>query len=408
MSQFLQVDPQLLADVIVQIRNVNLSFTELTKTQLTMMFDQVVAGHKNVKLSSLEFFSVDLSLVSPRLLGRAVSLLEVANLSNTELKFEHVHSIIHEILESKVIREINLDFSEVFNVNDDIFAKSLTRLDKVSLACSVMDVAQLESLFTLLTKEVKMKELDLLDTDLTSLSPDLLGRAVNNLVKVNLSGSKLSGDQLNLMFQEFNFNTLTDLNMDYLDLSSVTPESISMVIMNLIKISLKKCSLNSAQLNLIFESLAKNEACDIKLRSANFYGNNLREVDSDYLKQACVRLENVDLSNTNLTEDSVTSLLEQVTDHETCSHLRHLILAGVRLSKVSTETMISAMSSLESMDLSNTGLSPEQVNMILTRVAEGTMTLRQLSLFNVNIEEVDKEVLNQANYHAFINHRYHI
>ena len=140
-----------MADVIVQIRNVNLSFTELTKTQLTMMFDQVVAGHKNVKLSSLEFFSVDLSLVSPRLLGRAVSLLEVANLSNTELKFEHVHSIIHEILESKVIREINLDFSEVFNVNDDIFAKSLTRLDKVSLACSVMDVAQLESLFTLLT-----------------------------------------------------------------------------------------------------------------------------------------------------------------------------------------------------------------------------------------------------------------
>ena len=168
----------------------------------------------------------------------------------------YLHAV--KVLESKVIKEINLDFSEVFNVNDDIFAKSLSKLEKVSLACSVMDVAQLESLFTLIAKESKMKELDLLDTDLTTLPPQLLGKAVNNLEKINLSGSKLHGEQLNQMFQEFDFQMLKDLNMDYLDLSAVVPESLAMVLINLKKISLKKCNLTTAQSNLIFESIAKN------------------------------------------------------------------------------------------------------------------------------------------------------
>ena len=146
-----QVDAHSLANVIASLDLVNLSFTELSKEQLTVMFEKIVA-RKNVNLRSLEFFSVDLSPVSPRLLGRTVAQLDTANLSNTELRFEHVHSILTEVLESKITRDLNLDFSEVFNVSDDIFAKAVTRCEKVSLACSVMDVAQLEALFTLLAK----------------------------------------------------------------------------------------------------------------------------------------------------------------------------------------------------------------------------------------------------------------
>ena len=267
---------------------------------------------KYVNLKSLEFFSVDLSPVSPRLLGKAVSFLENANLSNTELRFEHVHSIVNEVLESKIINEINLDFSEVFNVNDDIFAKSLTKLEKVSLACAVMDVAQLESLFTLIAKETKMKELDLLDTDLTSLTPELLGQAIKRLEKINLSGSKLNGDQLNPMFQEFDFKLLKDINMDYLDLSTVVPESIAMVLMNIHKISLKKCNLTSSQLNLIFESLSKNDVTDVKLRSANFYGNNLKDVIPEFLQESATNLHYLDISNTNIPDTHMSSVLTHI------------------------------------------------------------------------------------------------
>ena len=401
-----QVNAQTLAAVLVRLELVNLSFTELTKEQLTVLFERIV-NRKNVNLKSLEFFSVDLSPVSPRLLGKTVSWLEVANLSNTELRFEHIHSIVNEVLESKVIREINLDFSEVFNVNDDIFAKSLAKLEKVSLACSVMDVAQLESLFTLIAKDAKMKELDLLDTDLTSLSPELLGKAVNNLEKINLSGSKLHGEQLNQMFQEFDFKILKDLNMDYLDLSAVLPESLAMVIINLKKISLKKCNLTTAQINMMFESIAKNSREDVRLKNANLYGNNLKEVETEPLSHSASKLTYLDISNTNISHSVTSSLLQHLSDIGDNSHLRHLVLAGIPLTRIPAPLVTSAMTRLEKLDLSNCGLSWEQLEVILDAVRPPA-PLRQLSLFNVDLENVDKEVLARANSHAFINHRYHI
>ena len=182
----------------------------------------------------------------------------------------------------------------------------------MSLACAVMDVAQLESLFTLIAKETKMKELDLLDTDLTSLTPELLGQAIKRLEKINLSGSKLNGDQLNPMFQEFDFKLLKDINMDYLDLSTVVPESIAMVLMNIHKISLKKCNLTSSQLNLIFESLSKNDVTDVKLRSANFYGNNLKDVIPEFLQESATNLHYLDISNTNIPDTHMSSFLTHI------------------------------------------------------------------------------------------------
>ena len=48
-----------------------------------------------------------------------------------------------------------------------------------------------------------------------------------------------------------------------------------------------------------------------------------------------------------------------------------------------------------------------QLEAVLAAVAPPS-PLRQLSLFNVDLENVNKEVLARANSHAFINHRYHI
>ena len=104
-----------------------------------------------------------------------------------------------------------------------------------------MDVAQLEALFLLVAKGSQMKELDLLDTDLTSLEPQLLGLAINKLEKVNLSGSKLFGDQLNSMMDQLDFKSLHDLNFDYLDLSQISELGLSKLLSSARKISLKKC-----------------------------------------------------------------------------------------------------------------------------------------------------------------------
>ena len=282
-----------------------------------------------------------------------------------------------------------------------------------------------------------MRELDLLDTDLTSLAPELLGTAVNSLVKVNLSGSKLRGEQLDPMFQQFDFRLLADLNLDYLDISAVQPESLAMVLINLRRVSLKKCSLAAAQTQLIFETIARNEPADIKLRSANFYGNNLKEAAAEHLSEAAARLEQLDLSTTGLPDSAAAALLQHIGRTEAGQlRLRHLVLAGLCLARVEAEHITAAMvrrrtsvyfyqrfypillmllpsihcsaqARLEKLDLSNCQLTGRQLEAVLAAVAPPS-PLRQLSLFNVDLEPVDRELLARANNHAFINHRYHI
>lgn len=285
-----------------------------------------------------------------------------------------------------------------------------------------------------------MRELDLLDTDLTSLAPELLGTAVNSLEKVNLSGSKLRGEQLDPMFQQFDFRVLADLNLDYLDISAVQPESLAMVLINLRRVSLKKCSLAAAQTQLIFETIARNEPADIKLRSANFYGNNLKEAAAEHLSEAAARLEQLDLSTTGLPDSAAAALLQHIGRAEAGQlRLRHLVLAGLCLARVAAEHITAAMvrrrtsvyfyqrfypillmllpyiwccmwyvqARLEKLDLSNCQLAGPQLEAVLAAVAPPS-PLRQLSLFNVDLEPVDRELLARANNHAFINHRYHI
>ena len=132
------VAPDTLAAVIVRLERVNLSFTELNKEQLTALFEKInnrTAANNNLK--DIELFSVDLSPVSQKLVGRALSHLENANLSNTELTQEQIQEILQSnLLSKRKMRLLNLDFSEVFNISQQLFAQSLSLVSSVSLACS--------------------------------------------------------------------------------------------------------------------------------------------------------------------------------------------------------------------------------------------------------------------------------
>ena len=262
-----------------------------------------------------------------------------------------------------------------------------------------MDVAQLEALFILIAKESKMKELDLLDTDLTSLEPHLLGLAINKLEKVNLSGSKLRGDQLNSLLQHFDFKSLVDVNFDYLDLSEITEECLVKLLSLAQSLSLKKCLLSSDLVNAALRATTEQT----QLKRANFHGNNFTSVSSEYLAALAVQLEHLDLSQTNMTEDNVTAVLAVLGTSE--CRLRSLTLAGLSLSGVAPHLIRQVINKLERLDLSNCGLTPSQLNFILADLGP---QLREISLFNVRMEELDKDVLSRANKKVFINHRYHL
>jgi len=392
------INAEVFASAIVKMEKVNLSLTDLTTNQLTTLLDKLVSQNE-VNLKTIEFFSVDLSGTPSRLLGKALGHLVCVNISNTELRFEHIQSIFEEIMVSKTLKEINLDFSELFNVSNVRFAKSLTQLEKVSIACTATDNDQLRSLFELISKDSKIKELDLLDTDLSGMGAELMGSAVNNLVYANLSGSKLTGDQLNIMVPRFDFKVLKDLNLDYLDLCKVSVENICKLMKHLKKISLKKSNLTIEQINAVLTSLALDT--DVALKEINFHSNNLKEVSSFYLAQAVTKVTSIDLSHTNIPTEMLTNLFAEIRMTKS-SNLRNLVLAGNNMEDLDIAVVTGAISKLERLDLSSSNLSSSQLDTILDAVDH---PLKEFNLFNIKMEHVDQNTLESAKDVAFINYR---
>jgi len=394
------ISPAILASTIARMEKVNLSFTELTTDQLTALLDKLVTQN-DVNLKDIEFFSVDLSGTPPRLLGKALGNLECVSLSNTELRFEHIQSFFEEIMGSKNLKDVNLDFSELFYISKDIFAKSLIQLEKVSLACTVMDIEQLEALFELISKESKIKELDLLDTDLTGLDAVLMGSAINKLEKVNISGSKLVGDQLNPMVEQFDFKFLKDLNLDYLDLSKLSLENTCKLLKSIKKISLKKANLTPEQLNSFWSDLAAPGESG-ELRDINFHGNNFSSVSSAALTDGATRLHSLDLSHTNISTEAMCKVFQSISIRED-NCLQNLVLVGNIMDDLDPEEITRAMTKLEKLDLSSSGLQPHQINTVLAAVCS---PMKELSLYNIKMENIDQDILEMAKDVAFINYRY--
>merc|ERR1712088_363668 len=110
------VPATVLAPVLARLTTANLSFTELTVEQVTLLMGLVVGRGSGSRLANLDLFSVDLSAVCPVLLAQAVASLTVASLSNTEMRLEQAHAICDHVLKSNTLRDLNIDFAELFSV----------------------------------------------------------------------------------------------------------------------------------------------------------------------------------------------------------------------------------------------------------------------------------------------------
>ena len=131
--------------------------------------------------------------------------------------------------------------------------------------------------------------------DLTGLEPELLGRALNKLERVNISGSKLAGPRLDPLIAQLDFTTLREVsralencsparlkrklvcavqvNLDYLDCSEVGEEQLVSLYRGLHRLSMKKCGLGPGQVSSLLATLNNRTPSPPRLTHANLHGN---------------------------------------------------------------------------------------------------------------------------------------
>jgi len=392
------VPAMVLAPVLARLTTANLSFTELTVEQVTILLEHLVYS-PTARLASLDLFSVDLSGVCPLLLAQAVASLTLASLSNTELRLEQAHAICDKVLTSATLKDLNLDFAELFSVPSETLGRAMTRLERVSLACTVLGEDQVLTMTTAMTLPAsQVQHLDLLDLQLSFLPPALLVAATARLTKVNLSGSKLTTNQVDSLLDGLNLTIMRDMNLDYVLLASCTPDTLARVVSSLQSISMKKCGLTEEQVATVLATLALHPS---SLTSLGLHGNNLSSVDPAMLAAAATSLHTLDLSNCLLSPSTASCMLASLALATTS--LRALTLLGNRLGEVATSSLEAAVTRLERLDLSSTALTVAQLEAVLERAAP---PLQELSLFSLELGAVREDVLRRAETRVFVSHRH--
>ena len=393
------VPATVLAPVLARLTTANLSFTELTVEQVTLLLGIVVGRGSQSRLANLDLFSVDLSAVCPVLLAQAVASLTVASLSNTEMRLEQAHAICDHVLKSNTLKDLNIDFAELFSVPAETIGNAMTRLEKVSLACTVLGEEQVLALATAMAQPTsKIRHLDLLDLQLSSLSPSLLVSAAVRLSKVNLSGSKLTPDQVDCLMAGLDLAVMRDINLDYVTLSSCAPETLATVVASLQTVSMKKCSLTETQISHLLAALVHRPT---SLTSLCLHGNSLATADPKSLAAAAISLNSLDISNCLLSKDTATCLFIALSSGN--CRLRTLTMLGNRLGEVEVEALEAGVPCLQRLDLSSTALTAEQLEAVLEAAAP---PLKELSLFSLDLSAVKEGVLKRAETRVFVSHRH--
>ena len=107
------VSPEVLSEVIVKMKVVNLFDSNLTSEQLDTILIRIMKSSDDLNLSSLRTSLTSFSSVPPAILAKALVRLEKVDLENPELTKDQVAAVLVEVGESQNLRLKSLPLSHI-------------------------------------------------------------------------------------------------------------------------------------------------------------------------------------------------------------------------------------------------------------------------------------------------------
>ena len=191
------VDPELLVKVVVKMEDIGFRSTYLFTEQVERMFKALSQG------SSLKILDIGegckknvLASVEPELFTGIINHLEELNLDHAKIIDLQAQAIFDAIRGSNKLKILRLRFNNLSAVEPEVLAKALNKLEEVDVCGSQLTDEQALVVIRELSENSNLKMLDMGETDLSSVEPGLLARAVNKLEEAELQDTNLSKEQI--------------------------------------------------------------------------------------------------------------------------------------------------------------------------------------------------------------------
>ena len=310
-----------LATAVGRLKEVKFSYSQLSGDQWTRIFLSI-ADSPDLRLTVLDAYGNDLSAVSPELLSRALVRLEEADLHMTDLTPQQVTAIFLRLAEAEAeqlkLTKLTIWSNDLSAVPPQTLAQAAVRLEEVSLFMTTLSPSQVSVLLRtmLQTADLRLRCLDICDNDLSWLPLNVLVEAVMKIEEINLYNTHLTQQHLESLITSIAQQEevkLKKLDLRYNDLSSLSSETLSLAVSKLEEISLDNTDLSQRQIISILTRIIEQ---DTKLKHLELGRNNLSSVPLDLLTRALVKLEEVSLSDCQLSPLNITAIFITISERK--------------------------------------------------------------------------------------------
>jgi len=320
------VPPHLLATAISRLKRANLRFTRLGTNQLEELF-QEIAKPENHQFTGIDLGFLHIEEVDASLLANCLAKLVTVFLYKAYMTPAQVKAFLTKVKSSPRLEMLDLHGIDVSQVPARVLADAMSgsKLKKVNFMSTRLTEEQKRLLFLASPLSKSLDTLNVHGLDMSHLPPPILSTAVNNLSHINLVRTSLTTDQCVHMLQNTKASkTLKVLNLSYVNLSQVPPLVIVEGVRNLRKANLMRTDLAPPQCNAFMTHLLDREST---LEDINLNYVNLSSVDPETLGGGISRLYACDLSYTSLTVQQSIRLLEKCVEG---TKLKYLSLCGIK------------------------------------------------------------------------------
>ena len=251
------------------------------------------------------FTGINLKEVDPVILSTAFSRLSSLGLSDVLLSETQWTSILNlASFSSLSLRMINIT-----SIDADLLARSLSSCSSLSLDFVALTEVQWVSLLNSMLSLSKNRKLRIASVDLSKLPSLLLTSVLSRSECVDLSFSSLSSEQItDVLKSVINSQSLKELHLTGIDLSSVPECILARAVTNVTRASLGKTKLTGTQVtSVLAANLGKS-----RLRHLDLGQCRLAGADSEVMALSLSRLQSVNLNNSLVTREQLARLVTQV------------------------------------------------------------------------------------------------
>ena len=382
------LEPGTFARAVAGLEEVKLTDTGITNCHVQALIEIIsqTCQLKNLDISSREYQSNALSLtVEPDLLAMALTKLEVVNLNGgSYIQKGQIAELFAAMSRNSQLKELNVSNQDLSSMEPEMFAGAMAGLEKVEIRrINTLTNQHVQALFKKISGPCQLlKNLQICNCTniLNSVEPELFAMVVSKLEVAIFSEMGLTNNQVMALFRVISQSSkIKELTLNHEELSCVEPNHLAMALTKIENVCICSTYITSDQQVELFNQMDRNS----RIKFLNLYYLELDDVEPLLFARVLARLEIIDMSDTITTNEQKAEFFKEVCQSTT---LRKLDLSQVNLSAVDSDILGKAVSKLVEVDLCDTKMSIEQLTSIITQ-AQGETKLKKLSL-------LDRDIIN--------------